>query len=155
MLAKLGACRSHEKTPSDTRQMGFFFFSPSPPNTLIPNSLAPEHSHPRALSPRTLSPRTLSLPNTLTPNSPTREQSHNTCPIVFPTGLRLPLNKPSRLYSSLLLSLDKSSYFRFDPHFPLGKKLSPFCQPLHHSRQIVAFTDMPWSAPEAMSPFST
>ena len=26
--------------------MGFFFFSPFPPNTLTPNSLAPEHSHP-------------------------------------------------------------------------------------------------------------
>ena len=133
------------RNPIGTRSSGVFLFLPLPS----------KHSHPKLSRPRTLSPRTLSLPNTLTPNSPTREQSHNTCPIVFPTGLRLPLNKPSRLNSSLLLSLDKSSYFRFDPHFPLGKKVSPFCQPLHHSRQIVANMDMPWSAPEAMSPFST
>ena len=134
--------------------MGFFFFSPLASEHSHSKLSRPELSHPETLPPDTLTPE-LSHPELAPPDTLTRKQSLNTSPIVFPTGPRPPLNKPSRLYSALLLSLDKSSLFRFDHHFPLGKKLSPFCQPLHHSRQIVAFTDMPWSAPGATSPFST
>lgn len=43
------------KTPLERVPAGFFFFSPSPPNTLTPNSLAPNSLIPNSL-PRTLSP---------------------------------------------------------------------------------------------------